>query len=146
MAIGDVLLHAIIAVLIVAAVWSVWNESRAKKRKIKEAFAGRKSLTPEEFYERHFLDLGVAPEIVVGIRRILEEQLDADMSCLRSEDDFSQNLGFFWYFDSMADVELIMAIEAHFQIKITDAEAEKTHTVSELVQLVSEKVGQTSVS
>ncbi len=41
----------------------------------------------------------------------------------------------------MADVELVIAIEEHFQIKIADPEAEKTHTVSELVQLVSNKVG-----
>jgi acyl carrier protein len=66
------------------------------------------------------------------------------MSCLRSEDDFSRNLGFFWDFDSMAGVEIILALEERFQIKITDAEAEKTHTVSELVQLISGKVGKPS--
>jgi acyl carrier protein len=146
MAIDDSFLLAGIAVLVVAAIWSGRNEPRKKTQKIEEAFAGRESLTPEEFYERYFLDLGVAPEIVIGIRGILEDQFGADMSCLRSEDDFSQNLSFFWDFDSMADVEIVMALEAHFQIKITDAEAEKAHTVSELVQLVSGKVGRTSVS
>ncbi len=63
------------------------------------------------------------------------------MSCLLTEDDFSQNLSFFWDFDSMANVEIVIAIEQHFQVKIADAEAEKTHTVSELVELVSSKVG-----
>jgi len=127
--------------LTTTVVWSVRSEFRAKERKVQETFAGRESLTPEAFYERYFLGLGIAPEIVVGIRKILEEQLGVDMSRLRAEDDFSKNLSFFWDFDSMADVELVIAIEEHFQIKIADPEAEKTHTVSELVQLVSNKVG-----
>ena len=118
-----------------------WRESRSKEKKVQEAFAGRESLTPEAFYDRYFLGMGVAPEIVSGIRKILEEELGADMSRLRAEDDFSKNLSFFWDFDSMADVELVLAIEEYFQIKITDPEAEKTNTVSELVQLVSSKVG-----
>lgn len=125
-------------------VWSVRRESRAKERKVQEAFAGREPLTPEAFYDRYFLGLGIAPKIVSGIRKILEEQLAADMSRLRAEDDFSKNLSFFWDFDSMANVEIVLAIEKHFQIKIADPEAEKTHTVSELVQLVSSKVGRPS--
>ncbi len=138
-------LPAVVGIIIVAiAVWTARNESRAKQRKVQEAFAGREPLTPEAFYDRYFLGQGIAPEVVSGIRRILEEQLDADMSCLRAEDDFSKNLGFFWHFDSMANVEIVLAIEEHFQIKIADSEAESTHTVSELVQLVSSKVGRQS--
>ena len=100
-------------------VWSIRSESCAKEKKVQETFADRESL----------------------IRKILEEQLDADMSRLRAEDDFSKNLSFFWDFDSMANVEIVLAIEKHFQIKIADPEAEKIHTVSELVRLVSNKVG-----
>lgn len=126
--------------LVTSVVWSVRSESRAKERKVQETFAGRESLSPEAFYERYFTGLGIAPEVVVGIRKILQEQLGADMSRLHAEDDFSKNLSFFWDFDSMADVELVLAIEEYFQIKITDPEAEKTQTVSELVHLVSNKV------
>lgn len=111
-----------------------------KENKIKEAFAGRLPLTAEEFYERYFSNRGIPPEIAVGIRKVLEEQLGADMSCLQAEDDFSKNLSFFWDFDSMADVEIVVALEKHFGIKISDAEAEKAHTVSQLVHLVAEKV------
>lgn len=142
-----VLLSAYGAIALAAfVVWSIRSKSRAKERKIQETFAGREPLTPEAFYDRYFLGLGVAPEVVVGIRKILEEQLGADMSRLRAEDDFSKNLRFFWDFDSMADVELVLAIEDHFQIKIADPEAEKTRTVSELVHLVSNKVGRSSAA
>ena len=127
-------------VVVVVGVWSVRRESRAKEQKTKDAFAGRDPLSSDAFYDRYFRGLGVEREVVVGIRKILEEHLGADMSCLRAEDDFSQNLSFFWDFDSMANVEIIIAIEEHFQIRITDVEAEKTRTVSDLVQLVSGKV------
>jgi len=138
--------HYVLTASIVVAffVWSVRRESRAKEKKVQEAFAGRESLTPEAFYDRYFLGLGFAPEVVSGIRKILEEHLGADMSRLRAEDDFSKNLSFFWDFDSMANVEIVLAIEEHFEIKIADPEAERTHTVSELVQLVSGKVGRPS--
>lgn len=122
-------------------VWLTRRESRAKTQKIAAAFVGREPMTPTELYERYFLGMGVTPEIVAGICRVLKEQLGADMSRLRAEDDFSQNLSFFWDFDSMANIEIILALEKYFQINISDLEAERTHTVSELVHLVSAKVG-----
>ncbi len=46
---------SVLAGIAVAAfvVWSVRRESRAKEKKVKEAFAGRESLTPEAFYDRY---------------------------------------------------------------------------------------------
>lgn len=123
------------------AAWSFRREARAKQKKVEEAFAGREPLSPETFYDRYFLGRGIAPEVVFGVRLILEKQLGADMSRLCAEDDFSKNLGFFWDFDSMADIEIVLAIEEYFQIEITDSEAEKTRTVADLMELVSSKVG-----
>ena len=127
-------------ILVISIVWSIRRESSVKARKILETFSGRESLTPAAFYQRYFMKLGIAEEIVIGVREILEKQFDVDMSRLQAEDDFSKNLSFFYDFDSMADVELVLAIEAHFHIKISDVEAEKTHTVYELIQLISNKV------
>jgi len=136
----------IVAIVLIA--WSVsrgiHREDEARARKINEVFSGRESLTSDMFYDRYFRSKGIKPEIVDDIRRILQKQLNADMSRLSDEDDFSKNLSFFWDFDSMADVELIIAIEEHFKIKITDKEAEQTHTISDLVQLVSNKCALTT--
>jgi acyl carrier protein len=63
------------------------------------------------------------------------------MSRLADNDDFSKNLSFFWDFDSMADVEIVCALEEKFGIKISDEEAEKAHTISEIVNLVYSKIG-----
>lgn len=130
---------AIVAIVVFVA-WMVRRDARLQAKQLEEAFVGRESLTPQAFYDRYFLGLGIAPEVVFGIRQILEEQLGADLSRLQAEDDFSRNLSFFWDWDSLADVEILVAIEERFQIKISDAEAEKTHTVLELVQLVADKV------
>jgi acyl carrier protein len=62
------------------------------------------------------------------------------MSCLHDEDDFSKNLNFFWEFDSLADVEIISALEKKFGVNITDEEAENAHTVNDIVNLVARKV------
>ena len=134
-------LYLLAGVAVVALVaWSVRYEARAKAKRVNQAFAGREALAPDMFFARYFRDRGVAPEVVFAIRRILEAELDADLSRLRADDDFSANLGFFWDYDSMADVAIICAIEAHFHIRITDAEAEKARTISDLVDLVAEKI------
>lgn len=118
------------------------RESRRRDTLIQQLFAGRPARTPQGFYEHHFLAQGIKPEVVTDIRQILQEILDADMSYLQADDDFSKNLSFFWDFDSMANVELVIALEKHFQISISDAEAEQTHTVAQLVQLVHGKLTQ----
>lgn len=40
----------------------------------------------------------------------------------------------------MADVEIICALEKEFAINITDSEAENTHTIKAIIQLVANKV------
>lgn len=125
---------ASIAVLVAIDIWR-------KKRKIEAAFMGRPSLRPEQFYEAYFKEKSVPLHVVVGIRSVLEEELDADMSRLVDTDDFSKNLSFFWAFDSMADVSVVCALEKRFGIKISDAEAEQTRTVADIVALVQSKCG-----
>lgn len=76
------------------------------------------------------------------IREILEEVLDADLSRLTAEDDFSKNLNFFWQEDSLADVEMFEKIEEEFGIKIeqSDFEAIETTSVNNIVNIVWRKV------
>lgn len=114
---------------------SLWD-GRKKKKKIEKAFAGREPLAGHTFYEKHFRARGVPADIVLKVRHILEDELNADLSRLAAGDDFSQNLSFFWEYDSMADVEIVMRLEAEFAIKITDTEAEQTRTVEDIVNLV----------
>lgn len=115
---------------------------KAKKLKIiADRFGSRESLAPDDFFDHYFAEPKYRREIVVGVREILEQILDSDLSFLRDSDDFSQNLSFFWDFDSMANVELVQAIEGRFNIRIEDNEATQTSTVRQLIDLVHAKVG-----
>jgi len=118
---------------------ALW-EGRAKRKKMELAFAGREPLSEDSFYERYIQSRGVPANVVVKIRRILEDELNADLSRLSAEDDFSRNLSFFWEYDSLADVEIVMRLEEEFSIKITDAEAGQTRTVEDIVNLVWRKL------
>lgn len=116
------------------------NEAVEKKKKIEEAFTDRPQQSPTDFYAAFFKTAGVPEKVVVGVRKVLEEQLDADLSRMVDSDDFSKNLSFFWDFDSMADVEVVCALEQEFKILITDEEAGNSQTVREIVELVWRKV------
>ena len=129
---------AIIA-MVMLGVFLGRRETRAKQRQVRETFAGRKPQTDRQFFERHFEADGIPLSVVSGVRRILEEHLDADLSKLSATDDFSTNLAFFWRYDSMADVEIVLALEKEFGIEITDEEAAAARTIRAIVNLVWNK-------
>ena len=113
---------------------------RRRLNQIEAAFAGRVPLEPVEFYLRYFKEKGIPFHVVDGVCNVLEAQLSADLSRLREDDDFSKNLSFFWDFDSLADTAITCALENKFGITIADCEAEKTHTVADLIDLVHSKL------
>ncbi|HEX9962133.1 MAG TPA: phosphopantetheine-binding protein [Pyrinomonadaceae bacterium] len=131
---------AFIGGVIILSIPAMIIGDRKLKRKIEEVFGGRQSLDERDFYEKHFAAKGVPFFIVKKIREILEEVLDADLSRLSAEDDFSRNLSFFWEEDSLADVEILEKIEEEFEIKISDEEAASLRTVDEIVDSVWRKV------
>jgi acyl carrier protein len=131
------------AVLIIALTPFVILSGRKIRRKNEEVFGGRQELDEREFYEKYFAEKGVPFYIVQKIRRILEEELAADLSRLSAADDFSKNLSFFWEFDSAADVEIATRIEDEFDIKILNEEATDFYrTVDGIVDFVWRKVRQ----
>jgi acyl carrier protein len=133
---------AIISFVVLFIIWHSKHDNKQRNKAIEKAFQGREVLSAKNFYDKYFKDKGVPKNIVVGVRKVLEEQLLADLSRLSSADDFSKNLSFFWEHDSMADVEIICALEERFGIKIRDNEAKNISTVEQIVNLVHEKVNE----
>jgi acyl carrier protein len=129
----------VVGVAILAVVFSR-SESHQRNKKFEAVFAGREQLAIDQFYEKYFKDRGVPLHVVSGVRKILEEQLLADMSRLTDTDDFSKNLNFFFDFDSMVDVEIVCALEKEFSINISDEEAVNTKTINDIMQLVFRKL------
>lgn len=70
------------------------------------------------------------------IKKIITEHLDIDESKIIPEASFAADLGA----DSLDTVELIMALEEHFEIEIPDEEAQNILTVKNAVDYINEKV------
>jgi len=115
---------------------------KRRNKELENVFGGRQELDEQDFYERYFESKGIPFYIVRKIREILEEVLNADLSRLSAEDDFSKNLNFFWQEDSLADVEIFEKIEEEFEIKFyqSDFENLETTSVNDIVNIVWRKV------
>ncbi len=66
------------------------------------------------------------------IKKIISEQLDVDISEVKPEASFVDDLGA----DSLDTVELVMALEEEFGIEIPDEDAEKITTVQHAIDYV----------
>ncbi len=71
------------------------------------------------------------------VQSIIVEQLGVDAEEVQPAANFVEDLGA----DSLDVVELIMAFEEEFGIEISDEEAEKLRTVSDVLQYVRARAG-----
>jgi acyl carrier protein len=110
------------------------------RRQHERVFAGRLSLSPEEFYEKYFCDRGFSKDLVLRIKHIFDKNIGFDLSRLSAKDDFSKELKYIWDHDSMADVETIVALEKEFGIRISDDEGAMMKTFDCVVRVIHAKV------
>lgn len=75
-------------------------------------------------------------EIQIEVSKILVEHLGVDSDKIKDDSDFVEDLGA----DSLDAVEIIMAIEEHFDIEIPDEEAETMTTVQKTVDVIIAKL------
>lgn len=76
-------------------------------------------------------------EIFEKVKEIIVEQLGTPEASITMESSFLDDLGA----DSLDIVELIMAFEETFDIKIPDEDAEKVSTISDVVEYIKAHVG-----
>ena len=75
-------------------------------------------------------------EIEARLRDVLDSELGLDADKINTAANFEQDLDV----DSLGVVELLMAMEDEFGVKIPDDEAEHIHTVGEAIELVHTKL------
>ena len=72
------------------------------------------------------------------MKKILAEQLDADIDSITLETDIQDDLGA----DSLDVVEMLMSIEDEFGVEIPDEEVENLHTIGDVVNYISKNSDQ----
>ena len=75
-------------------------------------------------------------EIENKVREIVCQQLDVDAGQIKMETSFVDDLGA----DSLAVVELVLALEEAFEIDIPDEDTETLSTFKDVVTYISSKV------
>ena len=71
-------------------------------------------------------------EIAQRVKEIIAKNLDVDINDIKPESSFINDLGA----DSLAIVELVLALEEEFELDIPDEETEKIRTVQDAVDYI----------
>ncbi|NVB41645.1 acyl carrier protein [Pseudenhygromyxa sp. WMMC2535] len=79
----------------------------------------------------------MSEDILSKIKSIIAEQLDVDESDVSPEKSFTDDLGA----DSLAIVELVLALEEQFGIKIPDDQVDAIKTVGDAVNYIKNSQG-----
>lgn len=76
-------------------------------------------------------------DIEARVKEIICEQLDVKPEDVSEAKTFTEDLGA----DSLAIVELVLALEEQFDVKIPDDEVDKIKTVGDAVSYIKSRVG-----
>ena len=68
------------------------------------------------------------------VRKVLAEQLDVDPAMITMETDIIEDLGA----DSLDLVELVMSLEEHYDIVLTDDKTANVRTVGQVVNMLEQ--------
>ncbi len=80
----------------------------------------------------------MSEDIVAQVTEVICEQLDVEPGDVSLEKTFMDDLGA----DSLAIVELVLALEEKFDVKIPDDEVDKIQTVGDAVNYIKARLGQ----
>ena len=71
-------------------------------------------------------------DIAAKVKEIVSDKLDVDGADIQEEQDFIEDLKA----DSLAIVEVVLALEEQFEIEIPDEDTEKIKTVNDAIQYI----------
>ena len=133
---------AILILVVCIGVSLMFNPDKKTKLKLAELLSDRPERSEQDYYDEFYADSDVSVEVVSMIRNIFSEQFGIDLGALDPDDDLSDDYSLIWDLDSLADVEIILAIEEEFGIEISDGEACGMSSLRSISEIVGSKVDQ----
>ena len=76
-------------------------------------------------------------DIAEKVKEIVSDKLDVDGADIQEEQDFIEDLKA----DSLAVVEVVLALEEQFEIEIPDEDTEKIKTVRDAIEYIKAQQG-----
>ena len=76
-------------------------------------------------------------DIAAKVKEIVSDKLDVDGADIQEEQDFIEDLKA----DSLAVVEVVLALEEQFEIEIPDEDTEKIKTVRDAIEYIKTHKG-----
>ncbi|MDH4283559.1 MAG: acyl carrier protein [Myxococcales bacterium] len=76
-------------------------------------------------------------DIAEKVKEIVSDKLDVDGADIREDQDFIEDLKA----DSLAIVEVVLALEEQFEIEIPDEDTEKIKTVRDAIEYIKAQQG-----
>jgi len=70
------------------------------------------------------------------VKKVVATELEVDESKLRNSDSFVEDLGA----DSLARVELVLALETAFELDIADDDADQLQTIGQVIDYIRQEV------
>ena len=118
----------------------IFDSDKKDKLKLAELFSNRAVRSDEDYDRTFFKNSSIDKDVVTQVRRIFIEQLGENYDLLEPDDDWTADYLVIWNLDSLGYVELMMAIEEEFEIKISDAEAAEMRSLRDITEMVSAKL------
>ena len=76
-------------------------------------------------------------DIAEKVKEIVSDKLDVDPADIQEDKDFVEDLKA----DSLAIVEVVLALEEQFEIEIPDEDTEKIKTVADAIEYIKANTG-----
>ena len=136
-----ILIIAAVSVVVIVAIWLQKLHDAGLRRLAEQYMGGRPRRSSDEFGKEFYPD---DAHIAARVRDILADYLPLDLAQLEPGDQPVIDLKMD-DLDSMSTVEFVIALENEFDIKITDADAEKMRTFNAICTHVISKLKEKKV-
>lgn len=125
----------VVVLIFLAGVAANRLKTRKNRSLLDKAFADREPLTVEDFHERHIAAKGIPLFVSAGVLKVLEAELEVDVSRFTANDDFSGNLLFLR--DALEDPDILRSLEDVFEIAISESDVQKMGTtIGDIIDLI----------